>query len=101
MPDDAFVQSLVAFAHELRDAGVSVGSGDVVAYTTSVATLDPGDLVDVYWGGRTTLVARVDDIPVYDRVFRRFFLDARRRTGRGETVQRAVQGRRAGGARAP
>ena len=76
MPDDAFVQSLVAFAHELRDAGVSVGSGDVVAYTMSVATLDPGDLVDVYWGGRTTLVARVDDIPVYDRIFRRFFLDA-------------------------
>jgi uncharacterized protein with von Willebrand factor type A (vWA) domain len=76
VPDEGFVPSLVAFARELRDAGVAVGSGDVVTYTTSVATLDPGDLVDVYWAGRTTLVARVDDIPVYDRVFLRFFLGA-------------------------
>ena len=76
MPDEGFVPSLVAFARDLRDAGLAVGSGDVVAYTTSVATLDPGDLVDVYWAGRTTLVARVDDIPVYDRVFLRFFLGA-------------------------
>jgi uncharacterized protein with von Willebrand factor type A (vWA) domain len=36
--------------------------------------LDPTDLLDLYWAGRTTLVTRRDDIPVYDEVFRRYFL---------------------------
>src|SRR5262249_48657841 len=33
------------------------------------------DLLDLYWAGRVTLVTRHEQIPVYDRVFRRFFLD--------------------------
>jgi uncharacterized protein with von Willebrand factor type A (vWA) domain len=37
--------------------------------------------VDLYWAGRTTLVNRHDDIAVYDRVFRRFFLAADERAG--------------------
>jgi uncharacterized protein with von Willebrand factor type A (vWA) domain len=41
-----------------------------------VASLDPGDLLDLYWAGRTTLLTRRDQIPVYDRVFRAFFLDS-------------------------
>jgi uncharacterized protein with von Willebrand factor type A (vWA) domain len=40
-----------------------------------MAPLDPTDLLDLYWAGRTTMVTRRDQIPVYDRVFRRFFLD--------------------------
>jgi len=74
--DDApFVSVLVAFADELRNAGLPVGSGDVVTYSAAMARLDPTDLVDLYWGGRTTTVTRRDHIPVYDRVFRKFFLD--------------------------
>ena len=46
-----------------------------MTYCSAMATLDPADLVDLYWAGRTTLVTRRDQIPVYDRVFRRFFLD--------------------------
>src|SRR5207248_7213594 len=41
-----------------------------------LARLDPSDLVDLYWAGRTTLVNRHDDIARYDEVFRRFFLGA-------------------------
>src|SRR4051812_167288 len=40
-----------------------------------MASLDPTDLLDLYWAGRTTMVTRREQIPVYDRVFRRFFLD--------------------------
>jgi uncharacterized protein len=40
-----------------------------------MAPLDPTDLLDLYWVGQTTLVTRHDQIPVYDRVFRKFFLD--------------------------
>ncbi|MGH3119702.1 MAG: vWA domain-containing protein [Streptosporangiaceae bacterium] len=78
MPERApFIALLVDFTSELRSAGLSVGSGDVLAYCAAMGALDPTDLLDLYWGGRTTLVTRRENIPVYDRVFRRFFLDSR------------------------
>jgi uncharacterized protein len=73
--DLGFVDLFVAFGNELRAEGIAVGSGDVVTYCEAMAALDPTDLVDLYWAGRTTLVARREHIPTYDRVFRRFFLD--------------------------
>lgn len=76
MRDDAsFVDLLVDFGHELRLAGIVVGSGEVTTYCTAVASLNPTDILDLYWAGRTTLITRRDHIPVYDQVFRQFFLD--------------------------
>jgi uncharacterized protein with von Willebrand factor type A (vWA) domain len=73
--DDAvFVSMLVDFSHELRSAGLPVGSGDILTYCAAMAPLDPTDMVDVYWAGRTTLVTRRESIATYDRVFRSFFL---------------------------
>jgi uncharacterized protein with von Willebrand factor type A (vWA) domain len=72
--DPAFVRLLVGFARELRGAGLSVGSGDVLTYCAAMSPLDPTDLLDLYWAGRTTLVIRHDQIPAYDRVFLRYFL---------------------------
>lgn len=69
-----FVAALVGFARALRAAGVVVGTGDADAFCAAAACLDPTDLVDLYWGGRCTLVTRHADIPVYDEVFRRYFL---------------------------
>ncbi|HEY2130874.1 MAG TPA: VWA domain-containing protein [Streptosporangiaceae bacterium] len=71
-----FVRVLADFAAALRAAGLAVGSGDVLAYATAMSTLDPTDLVDLYWAGRTTLVTRRDSISTYDRVFQQFFLNA-------------------------
>jgi uncharacterized protein with von Willebrand factor type A (vWA) domain len=71
-----FIGLLVNFADELRVAGLAVGSGDVLVYCSAAGSLDPADLVDLYWAGRTTLVNRHDDIAKYDQVFRRFFLEA-------------------------
>ncbi len=65
---------LVEFGHELRGAGISVGSGDLMIYCAAVGQLDPTDLTDLYWAGRSTLVTARDQIAVYDRVFRSFFL---------------------------
>ena len=67
---------LTGFGRELRSAGLAVGSGDIVACCAALAALDPTDLVDLYWAGRTTMVSKRDDIAVYDEVFRRFFLGA-------------------------
>jgi uncharacterized protein len=69
-----FAAMLVDFARELRGVGLTVGTGDVLTYCSAMVPLDPTDLLDLYWAGRTTLVSRRDDIPAYDRVFRRFFL---------------------------
>ncbi|MEE8331086.1 MAG: VWA domain-containing protein, partial [Acidimicrobiia bacterium] len=74
MPD-GLVERLVLFGHELRAEGLSIGSGDVMTFCAAAAALNPGEIQDLYWSGRTTMVTRRDQIPVYDRVFRRFFLD--------------------------
>ncbi len=77
MPDQsAFAGVLTGFGRALRGAGVSVGTGDVVTYCTAAAMLDPADLVDLYWAGRTTLLRRRDDIAAYDKTFRQYFLGA-------------------------
>lgn len=75
MPE-ALVEVLVDFAHVLRADGLPVGSGDVLTYASAVAVLDPAELLDIYWAGRTSLVTRREDVPVYDAAFRRFFLDS-------------------------
>jgi uncharacterized protein len=69
-----FAELLVGFSRELRTAGLTVGTGDVLTYCSAMAPLDPADLMDMYWAGRTTLISRRDDIAVYDRVFRQYFL---------------------------
>jgi uncharacterized protein len=75
VPEDApLVGLLVGFGRELRADGLAVGSGDIMTYATAMAELDPSDLADLYWAGRSVLVSKRDDIRVYDRVFRRFFL---------------------------
>jgi len=70
-----FVAMVVGFGRELRAAGISLGTGELMSCAAAAALLDPTDLVDLYWSGRTTLVASKDQIPVYDRVFRSYFLE--------------------------
>lgn len=76
-PGVAYTEVLAGFGAALRRSRVPVGSGEMITFCEAVAALDPSDLVDVYWAGRTVLVSRREHIPVYDRVFRDFFLDDR------------------------
>ncbi len=59
-----------SFGRALRAEGLPVGTGRIAAFCRAAALLSPEDL---YWAGRATLVARRDQIPVYDRVFQAFF----------------------------
>jgi hypothetical protein len=90
-----FVELLVQFGHALRNEGLSIGSGDVVTFCEATAELNPADMVDVYWAGRTTLVTRRDNIAVYNRVFRRFFLDVEEARGdeRRQVLQAPAEGK--------
>lgn len=72
--NDGLVSVLVSFGRALREKGLAVGSGDILTYCSAMTSVDPTDLVDLYWVGRTTLISRRDDIVVYDEVFRAFFL---------------------------
>jgi uncharacterized protein with von Willebrand factor type A (vWA) domain len=69
-----FVEMIVDFGRELRDEGLRIGPGEVLTYCSAMALLNPGDLLDLYWAGRSTLLTKSDEIPLYDRVFRKFFL---------------------------
>ena len=70
----SLVPTMVGFARRLRDAGIALGTGEVLTYCAAVEPLDPTDLVDLYWAGRAALVTGHDQIPVYDRVFRAYYL---------------------------
>lgn len=79
MPDDEagedFVRHLVGFARYLRSEGVTVGPGDSRAYVATTVTLDPTDLLDLYWAGRISLVSRHEDLATYDETFQAWFLE--------------------------
>ncbi len=85
---------LIGFARELRAAGLTVGTGDVLSYFAAMTPLDPTDLVDLYWAGRATLVSRHEDDPVYHQVFRRYFLDEDGAGRRRAEVQRRTRSRK-------
>ena len=60
----------VGLATMLRRAGVTIGTGQVIACETALTTLIAADQMDRYWAGRACLINDPDDLAVYDRVFR-------------------------------
>ena len=72
---EGFDELFVEFAQELRLHGMLIGSDDVITFCNAVSVLDGTDVMDVYWGGRTTLVRRRENIPIYNEIFQRFFFD--------------------------
>jgi uncharacterized protein len=71
---EELVVALHGFCRALRAEGMVVGSHDVITLCDSMVALDPTDMIDLYWGGRTSLVHRREDISVYHDVFQRYFL---------------------------
>ena len=72
---EGFDELFVEFAQELRLHGMLIGSDDVITFCNAVSVLDATNVMDVYWGGRTCLVRRKENIPVYNEIFQRFFFD--------------------------
>lgn len=80
--------ALVGFGRALRKEGLIVGSGHIVTYCQCVEKLDPTELADLYYGGRSCLIHRPQDIPMYNRVFKAYFLDP---SGEGNQVVKIKQ----------
>jgi hypothetical protein len=72
---NGFDELFVEFGQLLRLNGLIIGSDDVISFCQAVGELNPGDILDIYWAGRTTLVRRRENIALYTKVFKAFFLD--------------------------
>jgi uncharacterized protein len=64
----------VTFGRMLRGAGLDVPVGSVASYTEALGALGLDRRAGVYWAGRATLVRRPEDVPIYDQVFRAFWM---------------------------
>jgi uncharacterized protein with von Willebrand factor type A (vWA) domain len=64
----------VAFGRVLRGAGLRVPLGSVLTFVDALGRLRLDDPDQVYWAGRATLVRHPEDIPLYDRSFKVFWL---------------------------
>ena len=71
--------SIVGFARALRAAGIGVSSGQVEAFARAFEWLDPCSLVDVRLTARATLLCRLEDAALFERVFDGFWLGAGQR----------------------
>jgi uncharacterized protein with von Willebrand factor type A (vWA) domain len=63
----------VAFARILRGAGLDVPVGRAVTFAEALTLTGVDRSGAVYWAGRTTLLARPEDIPAYDKAFDAFW----------------------------
>jgi uncharacterized protein len=82
------VGSLTVFGRALRAEGLGVGTGRIAEFCRAAALLGPADL---YWAGRATLVARPEEIPVYDRVFAAYFGARDRKQKQGVPIRVRVE----------
>ena len=63
----------MAFARILRGAGIDVPVGRAVTFAEALTLVGVERSEAVYWAGRTTLLGRPEDVPVYDRAFDAFW----------------------------
>ena len=67
------VQTVVVFCRELRAHGLSVTPAEVVTATTALEIIDTTDRDEVFLSLRSILTTSVDDFPIFEEVFKRFW----------------------------
>lgn len=72
------VERLVGFARTLRARGLPVGTGRILTFVRAVVALSPAGRDELYWAGRAALVARHEDVVVFDEAFASWFRPAER-----------------------
>jgi hypothetical protein len=77
-PGDAVLERMVGFGRVLRDAGLEVGPGRLQDALRGLDVVGLTRRDDVYHALRCTLVARRDDIDVFDAVFTAYWEGAAR-----------------------
>jgi uncharacterized protein with von Willebrand factor type A (vWA) domain len=65
--------NLLTFGRRLREAGLPVGSGQILALLDALASIDIFRHEDVYYAARSTVVTRPEQIPIFDAQFSLFW----------------------------
>ena len=78
---DLEVEKLVVFCRELRAHGLSVTPAEVVTAASALQVIDTIDRDEVFLSLRTVLTTSVDDFPVFEDLFRRFWNRSHSPTG--------------------
>ncbi len=73
---DALVRHVVTFGRVLREVGIEVGPGRLEDALRGLDAVDLTSQPDVYFTLRQTLVARRDELDLFDRAFAAWFLRA-------------------------
>jgi hypothetical protein len=68
---------LIAFGRDLRARGLPVGTGRILTFVRAVAALGLTDRDSLYWAGRTTMIARHDDLETYEAAFDEWYRSLR------------------------
>jgi len=76
MAGDALLRHVVTFGRVLREAGLEVGPGRLEDALRALDSVDLARQEDVYFALRQTLVSRQDELALFDRAFRAWFLRA-------------------------
>jgi uncharacterized protein with von Willebrand factor type A (vWA) domain len=74
MPGDALLRHVVTFGRVLHEVGIEIGPGRIQDAVRGLGAVDLTAQDDVYWALRQTLVSRHDQLDVFDRAFRAWFL---------------------------
>ena len=74
MQGTAIVRHVVTFGRVLREVGIEVGPGRVADAMRGLGAVDLARQEDVYFTLRQTLVARHDELELFDRAFVAWFL---------------------------
>lgn len=81
---------LAAFAVAVRTAGVAVTTDRTQAFLQAASLVGAAERPGVYWAGRTTLCANLDDLERYDHVFDSWFSGAEIRAQATRATTRRV-----------
>src|SRR3954468_14825651 len=65
--------NLLTLGRDLRDAGMNIGSGQIINLVEAVSAIDCRRRDDFYSAAKTTLVTSPEQIPVFDLAFSRFW----------------------------
>ncbi len=72
-PDIDIDRLVAGFVHTLRRGGLEVTIGQSGLFREALDVVGLASGLDVYWAGRSTLVAKQEHVPMYDAMFLAFF----------------------------
>jgi uncharacterized protein with von Willebrand factor type A (vWA) domain len=87
------IEKLVVFCRELRANGLSVTPAEVVTAVTTLQLIDTIDREEVFISLRSILTTSVDDFPIFEELFKRFWNGAPRMRVESERLSNSGENR--------